>query len=153
MKSWLPIALLAAAATAYAANPAATSTAGTTPAATTDTAGTVPAAGSPEDMILQSLKLFRDGKADDFIAKYCDAVYCGAGNLEQLRTYQLKHAMEHAKDCIHTGDTLTVTRTKGDFKADTRATIYVKCEADRMPVPVNFLKQADGTWRISGLSF
>ena len=112
-----------------------------------------PAAGTPEDTIVQSLKLLKDGKLDDFIAKYCDPNYCNTGNLESLKAYALKHAAEHAKDCLHEGDTLEVTRVKGDFTTDTRATIYVRCEADRMPVPTNFAKQADGTWKISGLSF
>lgn len=112
-----------------------------------------PAAGTPEDTIVQTLKLLKDGKLDEFISTYCDPNYCNTGNLESLKAYALKHAAEHAKDCLREGDTLEVTRVKGDFTKDSRATIYVRCEPDRMPVPTNFTKQPDGSWKISGLSF
>lgn len=113
-----------------------------------------PAAGSPEELIVKSLVLLKAGNIDGFIAQHCDPGYCNTGNIESLKTYALKHAAEHAKDCLRENDTsIEVTRVRGDFSKDTRATIYVKCEPDRMPVPTNFLKQADGSWKISGVSF
>ena len=110
-----------------------------------------PAPGSPEDVIVNSLKVLRDGKIDTFISTYCDANYCNSNNIESLKAYTLKHASEHAKDCLKADDTISITRTTEE--SDTRVKIFIQCEADRMPVPTTLVKDASGQWRINSVSW
>jgi hypothetical protein len=112
-----------------------------------------PTPGSPEATISASLVDLRDGKPDAFIADWCAPTLCRSPEaIEQLKTFAIARATPQAASCLRPDEAIEVVRTKGDPATDDTITVYIKCSAERMPVPSRLVK-VDGVWKVDSFSW
>lgn len=114
-----------------------------------------PAAGSPEEAVLETLKLMRDGKADEWMAKWCQPGHCDSeGQKEDLRAHMLKQAMLSSKNCLYKdaagADGIKVKRVAGNPATDSAIKLYVECTHTQYPPPAALVK-VDGAWKVSSI--
>lgn len=114
-----------------------------------------PAAGSPEEAVLESLKLMRDGKADEWMSKWCQPGHCDTeGQKEDLRAHMLKQAMMSSKNCLYKDaaglDGIKIKRVSGDPAKDTAIKLYVECTHTQYPPPAALIK-VDGAWKVTSI--
>ena len=109
-----------------------------------------PPAPSATTTLVEGLKLIRDNKFDDWIAKHCSPTkLCLNDNSKRsLKTYNLPAMQRRSKHCLKAGDTVTITRTD-EISAD-EVKVFVQCEETAMPVPFRLGKE-NGRWYFLGL--
>jgi len=112
-----------------------------------------PAAGTPEEAIVQSLKLLTAGDFDTWIKDWCHASMCGTPEgIEAVKTHTLPATQGSAGDCLgEDGNSITVTR-RDSVEPDGLTRIFVWCGAKRMPAPAA-LYLVDGRYRVASLSW
>jgi hypothetical protein len=113
-----------------------------------------PTAGSPEEAVLASLKMLKEGKAEQWMDTWCDPTRCSnKDQREDMLTYSLKRAMTDASLCLHgdKDDAILVKRIDGDPAKDTRIKVFIDCSSP-ISTPATLLK-VDGKWKIESQSW
>jgi hypothetical protein len=149
---------------AFAADPPATApTAPTTPTVDVGVKATVkaapvtvttPTAGSPEEAVLESLKMLKAGNADKWMDTWCEPTRCSNNDQrEDMKNYALKRAMADAGSCLQGAkdDAIVVKRIDGNPATDTRIKVFIDCGSP-ISTPATLLK-VDGKWKIESQSW
>lgn len=115
---------------------------------------TTPAAGSPEEAVLESLKMLKAGNADKWMDTWCEPTRCS--NQDQrndMKNYSLKRAMADAATCLQgdKDDSILVKRVDGDPAKDTRIKVFIDCGSP-ISTPATLLK-VDGKWKVESQSW
>lgn len=109
-----------------------------------------PAVDSPHGVIIEGLKLIKDGKFDNWIEKHCskDKKCFNPQTNAALKRYNLPAMQRRAGKCVKNEDTIEVTRT--DKISETELKIFVQCEPTAMPVPFWLIKEGNA-WHFSNI--
>ncbi len=109
-----------------------------------------PAIETPHGVILDGLKLIKEGKFDNWIQKHCskEKKCFNAQTNAALKRYNLPAIQRRAGKCIKDDDTIEVTRT--DKISETELKIFLQCEPTAMPVPFWLIKEGT-VWKFSNI--
>lgn len=109
-----------------------------------------PTLDTPQGVIVEGLKLIKDGKFDDWITKHCskDKKCFNAQTNSALKRYNLPAMQRRAGKCVKDGDTIEVTRT--EKISETELKIFVQCETTAMPIPFYVIKEGKD-WHFSNI--
>lgn len=109
-----------------------------------------PSLDTPHGVIIDGLKLIKDGKFDDWIQKRCskEKKCFNAQTNSVLKRYNLPAMQRRAAKCVRDGDTIEVTRT--DKISETEMKIFIQCEPTAMPVPFSLIKEG-AEWKFSNI--
>lgn len=109
-----------------------------------------PALDTPHGVIIDGLKLIKEGKFDNWIEKHCskEKKCFNAQTNSALKRYNLPAMKRRADKCIKEGDSIEVTRT--DKISETELKIFVQCEPTAMPVPFWLIKEG-AAWKFSNI--
>ena len=110
-----------------------------------------PAAGTMQFVLLDGLKLIKDGKFDDWVSKYCskEKACITANSISSYKRYNLPAKQRRAPACLRENDTAIDIKYTEDV-SDAEKKVFVNCEATAMPVPFYLIKEGD-TWRFSAI--
>ena len=103
-----------------------------------------------ESVLLEGLKLIRDNKWEDWMAKHCspDKLCFSTDSKKSLKTYNLPAMQRRSKHCVKGDGTIKISRTD-ELSAD-EVKIFVECEETAMPVPFR-LGKFEGKWYFNSL--
>ncbi|TNE87408.1 MAG: hypothetical protein EP330_18245 [Deltaproteobacteria bacterium] len=139
-------------AAAPAPAPAATKSVTLPTGKTIDAKVVTPAADTLEAWTVEAMKLAEAGDHDKWIRQFCGPTLCeGPTAVESVKRLNLASAQRTVSAC-HEGDTIVVTREKGDRNVDDQVTLYTWCGDGRMPAPVTWEKVGDD-WKIRSFSW
>ena len=98
-------------------------------------------------VLVEGLKLIKDGKFDEWISDYCAKTYCTTKQAKKsIKHYNLTAMKRIVGKCLGTDNVLNVTKVKD--KKDGSKKIFVQCHPQGMPKPFHMVK-TDAGWRFN----
>jgi hypothetical protein len=110
-----------------------------------------PEAGTFQAAIVDSLKLLKDNKFDDWIRKYCSKEkLCFNQNSERdLKRYNLPAKSRRAAACLRE-DGAGIDIQRVEDISETEKKVFLNCEKTAMPVPFYVVNEG-GKWLFSSI--
>ncbi len=111
-----------------------------------------PAAGTPEQVLRDSLLMMKAQKGTEWMDTLCTPGRCKTEfQRSELERYMLKQAQSTSKNCLHGDkDELQVKSVKGDPAADAKISITLVCSHSQYP-PAAVLEKVDGKWYVTNI--
>ncbi len=112
--------------------------------------------GTPEEAVLDSLRLIASGAVDEWMAKWCER--CGTpADKAATRAGMLRGPLTGAAKCLRpdgrTRDAMRVSRVVGDPARDPTVTLEVLCGEPAKVSAAVVVKVRGGGWRVRTVPF
>ena len=111
------------------------------------------ATASVEAQIVDSLKLIKDGKFEQWRTAHCHPERCDTASpaWDQMKNFNLKTSQRTAGSCLKADNQIWVVK-KQVIEPDKKIKVFISCDESSFPSP-SFHEKVNGKWTVQSFSW